>query len=261
VKGLRAILGLVAGLVLAGDLSPAPRPAMPARVGPDDALVPEGRFVFERNCLVCHGKWGDGRGEMATGMVPRPRKFTAGTFKFRSTPSGSLPTDTDLARTIRGGLFGTSMPTFQHLSDREVKAVIEYVKTFSRKWTAPENYAAPLSLPQPPAWLSDAAARPQHARAGRLVFLANCAPCHGSEGRGHGPAAENLEDDWGQPALPADLSRPSTKSGPEPRDLYRVLVTGLNGTPMPSFLESTTEAQRWELVAYLLSLRAGEGGL
>lgn len=232
---------------------------VPQRVGPDDALVPEGRYVFERNCLVCHGKWGDGRGEMATGMVPRPRKFTAGTFKFRSTPSGSLPTQADLIRTIRGGLYGTSMPTFQHLSDREVNSVIEYVMTFSRKWTVPENYAAPLKLPEPPAWLNEAATRATPAAAGRTLFVANCAPCHGPDGRGNGPAAENLEDDWGQPAVPADLRRPAIKTGPEPRDLYRVLVTGLNGTPMPSFLESTTEAQRWELVAYLLSLREGAG--
>jgi cytochrome c oxidase cbb3-type subunit 2 len=251
----RAVLGFGLGL-FAAVLLAATNTVPARRIGPDDSLLAEGRFVFERNCVICHGKWGDGRGEMATGMVPRPRKFTAGTFKFRSTPSGSLPTDADLARTIRGGLFGTSMPTFQHLPERDVKSVIEYVKTFSRKWSAPENYATTLPLPEPPAWLNDVATRAPRLAAGRALFELNCQPCHGPEGRGNGPATAELEDEWGQPAVPADLTRPAIKSGTEPRDLYRVLVTGLNGTPMPSFLESTTESERWDLVAYLLSIRS-----
>lgn len=245
----RLALGLVAGLGLAAATNtPAFRPIQ-------DSLLPEGRYVFERNCVICHGKWGDGRGEMARDLVPRPRKFTSGVFKFRSTPSGALPTDADLTRTIRGGLFGTAMPTFQHLSDREVSAVIEYLKTFSRKWTEPANHAPSLALPPLPGWFNDAPERTRRAAEGKAVFLANCAACHGETGRGDGPAAAELEDDWGQPAPPMDLTLASLKSGPRPEDIYRVLVTGLNGTPMPSFLETTTETQRWDLVAYLTSLR------
>src|SRR4051812_24216660 len=70
----------------------------------------KGRYIYERNCAVCHGKWGDGNGEMAKGMVPRPRTFTAGIFKYKSTPSSFLPMDEDLMRTISGGVPGTSMP-------------------------------------------------------------------------------------------------------------------------------------------------------
>jgi len=246
--------GVALWLLLGGFGADAPKPSV-RRLGPDDSLVAEGRFVFERNCAVCHGKWGDGRGEMAVGMVPRPRKFTSGTFKFRSTPSGNLPTDADLVRTIRGGLFGTSMPTFQHLPERDILAVVEYLKTFSKKWLLSENYSDPVIIPNIPAWLADRNELGPHLSAGRNLFVATCQPCHGPEGRGNGPAAADLEDDWGQPSVPADLTLPSIKSGTEPRDIYRVLVTGLNGTPMPSFLESTTETQRWDLVAFVLSLR------
>lgn len=252
---IRWSVGLALWLLLGGLAAESPKTTATKKVGPDDALVAEGRFVFERNCAVCHGKWGDGRGEMAVGMVPRPRKFTSGTFKFRSTPSGSLPTEADLIRTIRGGLFGTSMPTFQHLSDRELRSVVEYLKTFSKKWLLADSYANPLTIPNPPAWLNDPAASVPHLRAGKELFVANCQPCHGPDGRGNGPAAADLEDEWGHSAVPADLSQPSIKSGAEPRDIYRVLVTGLNGTPMPSFLEATTEDQRWDLVAFILSLR------
>jgi mono/diheme cytochrome c family protein len=248
--GCWLVLLWLGGLALSGETN------APVVVPPiDEALVPEGRYVYERNCQVCHGRWGDGRGEMAQGMWPRPRKLTAGQFKFRSTPTGALPTDADLERTIRGGIFGTSMPVFHTLSDREVKAVIQYVKTLSPRWRRPENYAAPVSLPAPPEWFGEPAALKTHAASGERLFQQLCAVCHGAAGRGDGPAVEGLEDEQGQPARPADLHQPSIKSGPERGDFYKVLATGLNGTPMPSFLEATTEEERWDLVAYLEQLR------
>ena len=220
----------------------------------DHALIQEGRYVYERNCLVCHGRWGDGKGEMAQGMWPRPRKFTSGVFKYRSTPSGSLPLETDLERTIRGGLYGTSMPTFQHLSDREVRAVIQYVQTFSLRWDRPQWKAAALSLPPMPSWW-EAGDRSGHAQRGRELYRVSCVPCHGERGKGDGPAASGLEDQWGGATPPADLTQPSLRSGPQPQDLIRALLTGLDGTPMPSFRESLNDEQSWDLVAYLWTLR------
>jgi mono/diheme cytochrome c family protein len=250
----RAVVEAALWLLLGCLWAEPPKPSV-RRLSPDDSLVAAGRFVFERNCAVRHGKWGDGRGEMAVGIMPRPRKFTAGTFKFRSTPSGTLPTDADLRRTIRNGLFGTSMPTFQHLPERDLRAVVEYLKTFSRKWLNAGYYSESVRIPNAPAGLTDKSVLAAHVSAGRSLFVATCQPCHGPESWGTGAAAADLENDWGQPAVPADLIQPSIKSGAEPRDLYRTLVTGLNGTPMPSFPESTTEAQRWVLVAFVLSLR------
>ena len=87
-----------------------------------------------------------------------------------------------------------------------------------------------------------------------------CAPCHGLSGRGDGPAAPNLENDWGEPTPPANLTAPLLRCGPGPEDIYRTLVTGLNGTPMPEFLSATTESQRWDLVAWILAARASRSG-
>jgi hypothetical protein len=95
-------------------------PLFQARL-PDRALQPQGRYVFQRNCAVCHGAFGDGRGEMGREIQPRPRDFNRGLFKYRSTPPGKLPTNEDLERTIRDGLAGTAMPMFQNLTDREIK--------------------------------------------------------------------------------------------------------------------------------------------
>ena len=223
-------------------------------VPPDESLYAMGRYVYERNCLVCHGRWGEGDGELTRGMFPKPRKFSTGIFKYRSTPAGFLPTDDDLIRTIRGGRANTSMPFFAHLSDREVHAVVEFIKFFSPKWRKPENYAAPVKLPEPPAWLGNEAGAALRAAKGRAVFVLVCATCHGEKADGKGPASAGLKDAWDDPAPPADLRAPALRNGRTPADLFRVLTLGIHGTPMASFAEALTEEQRWELAAFIGTL-------
>ena len=243
-----ALLLLGAAPLLAGDSTNVMRPL---GIG----LVLQGRTVYQRNCVLCHGQSGDGRGEMGLTVRPRPRNFRDGVFKFRSTPSGCLPTGDDLARTIRNGLGGTAMPSFGSLlREREVRAVIEYVKTFSKRWERPENYCDPVPIPPAPAWLSSREDAAGHIARGKGLFAATCAPCHGAGGDGRGTLLTTLKDSFDEPIAPSDLRQP-LRCGPEGRDIYRVLVTGLDGTPMPSFAEGTTEEQRWDLVACVLQLR------
>ena len=213
-----------------------------------------GHFVYMKNCVFCHGKRGDGKGEMGLTVEPPPRDFGAGVFKYRSTPSGSLPTDNDLARTVREGIPDTAMPTFDKLPARDVQAVIEYVKTFSPKWRKPEHYAAPLTIPKRPEWFTDAKEFARHVQKGRSFYATACAACHGENGNGAG-SATNLVDSWGHPTPARDLRQAHIRSGRQLEDIYRVLVTGLDGTPMPSFAESTTEEQRWEIIAFVEQLR------
>ena len=63
-------------------------------------VAPWARAVYETNCAVCHGIYGDGNGPAAHMFLARPRDFRQGIFKFRSTPSGSLPADGDLRQTV-----------------------------------------------------------------------------------------------------------------------------------------------------------------
>ena len=240
---------LTLAVLVALVLSPAKAAA------PDETFYAQGRYVYQRNCLTCHGARGDGKGDMAAGMFPKPRPFATGIFKYRSTPNGLLPTDTDLARTVRNGISGTSMPAFANLSDREIRVVTEYIKFFSPKWRRAENYGAPVPVPTVPAWFQNKVAMEQRAIRGKVQFLTSCAPCHGVGADGKGPAAASLVDAWDQPALPTDLRSPAIRSGPALTDLYRAIVTGIGGTPMPSFAEGFTDEQRWEIVAYLATLR------
>lgn len=215
----------------------------------------EGKYLFERNCIVCHGPRGDGNGEMAPTLNPRPRSFREGMFKFRTTPFGSLPTDDDLRHTIKHGLTGTAMGMFSQFSDDDVMNVIEYVKSFSRRWRKAENYAEPMTFPEPPAWLEDTKPSAAHAEKGKALFITNCSACHGPAADGKGPAVAALKDVWGFPGKPSDLRQPHLRCGDRPQDIYRVLATGLNGTPMVSFETTLTPEQRWDIIAYLFTLK------
>jgi mono/diheme cytochrome c family protein len=222
-------------------------------------LYMQGKYVYERNCIVCHGPRGDGNGEMSPTLSPKPRSFREGMFKFRTTPHGMLPTDDDLRRTITRGLSGTAMGMFSHLSSEEVDAVITYVKSFSRRWRKAENHSPAVSLPPPPAWFKKPVDLKVHAQSGQKLFATNCAACHGEKADGKGPAAMALKDIWGLPAAPSDLRLPHPRCGDSPADIFRVLATGLNGTPMVSFDKVLTEEQRWDIIAHLMSIRLPSG--
>ncbi len=245
----RLSLSLFASLAL---LSPSAWAQSPE---PSFETYAHGRYVYERNCIICHGKRGDGKGELSETIIPKPRSFREGMFKFRSTPWEKMPTDADLRRTITGGLSGTAMGMFSALQPDDVTAVLEYVKSFSRRWRAPENYAESLKFPVPPVWLKDQQALPPRIAAGKVLFANVCTTCHGPEADGKGPLAPTLKDVWGLPALPSDLRQPHLRCGDGPADIYRVLTTGMNGTPMISYAETLTEEQRWQVIAYIISIR------
>ena len=73
------------------------------------AQEPRGKAVYEKHCVECHGTSGRGDGPSATFLVPRPRDFTTGKYKIRTTETGSVPSDDDLIASIQRGLYGTAI--------------------------------------------------------------------------------------------------------------------------------------------------------
>lgn len=217
----------------------------------DEDAVMQGRYVFEKHCMACHGRWGDGRGELAEGMLPKPRRLTSGIFKFHSTPSGYLPTDRDLERTVRNGIANSSMPSFGQLSQRDLVAVIAYVKTLSSRWRRAESHGVAMEFEGEPEWFYDDVASRPHGERGGQLFQANCAGCHSVK-------TSELVDHWGDPCPAPDLGASALKCGGEATDLFRILTTGMDGTPMPSFETGLSAEDRWDLVAYLRQLRRGK---
>ena len=223
--------------------------------------IERGKEVYERRCIACHGVKGDGNGPAATFLYrQRPRNFTFGVFKFRLT-KGPLPTDHDLLRTITRGVRGTAMPAWFELPLEDRLAVIQYIKyELAADRTDPQNPEYYFVTDPPGARLQVGTPPPPSAalvaHGGEVWQQAKCWECHGNAGRGDGAKAAGLKDDWGFPIRPANLAAGQFKSGPALADIYRTISTGLSGTPMPSFQASFSEADRWALANYVLSLSA-----
>ncbi|HET9490050.1 MAG TPA: cbb3-type cytochrome c oxidase subunit II [Methylomirabilota bacterium] len=216
-----------------------------------EGLEARGREIYERRCVGCHGLKGDGNGPVATFLNPRPRNFTLGSFKFRTTPSGSLPTDGDLFRTVTQGVRFTAMPTWHEISEKDRMAVLTFIKTFSDRWKEEKPEPAMLIGEPPPA-------TPELLARGKEWYVkAKCFQCHGDTGKGDGPSADELEDDLGFKILPADFTKGQFKGGADVRDIFRTMSTGLDGTPMPSFADAIpSEEDRWAISYYVLSFSA-----
>jgi cytochrome c oxidase cbb3-type subunit 2 len=219
--------------------------------------VEHGKAVYERRCIGCHGEKGDGKGAAPSTVVfevAEPRDFTSGLFKFRTTPSGELPLDSDLYRTITVGIRGTAMPPWFVLSENDRWDVIHYIKTFDPDFaTTPP--VQPVYIPQAPK------PTPQMLVDGKNLFeKMQCWECHGHNGRGDGPKADTLKDDFGRKILPANFTTGIFKAGPRPADIYRTFMTGLNGTPMPSYFDTINalNADPWPMAFYILSFSADE---
>ena len=252
-----------AALALAYVGAPAQAAFTPSKPMPEatDALLEQGKTIYFQRCSFCHGLLGDGEGPAAKYLDPRPRDFTLGTFKFRTTQSGELPTNEDLFRTVSRGLQGTAMQSFDSdlfkngLSEDERWAVIAYIKTFAQEFDDPEldpvKTGKVISLPaKQPAYSPEVVAK------GQAVFeKAKCWSCHGKLGRGDGNK-EFRKDDWGFPIRIRNVTHPwKIKAGGEVKDIYMRFTSGISGTPMPSFIKSLTEEDRWNLANYIKSLQ------
>jgi mono/diheme cytochrome c family protein len=209
-----------------------------------------GHGLYLRYCVGCHGVLGDGEGENAPYIDPKPRNFKLGQFKCRSTPTGTLPTHEDLVDTLRRGITNSNMPSWRPLSDENREDLVAYIKTFSPRWKT-DKPGEPIHIPAEPEVTAD------RIKAGEAVFRKlECWKCHGVEGRGNGPSADTLQDDQNRPIKPFDFHDETRfKCGTTDKDLYRIFMTGLDGTPMPSFADNVKPDEAWDLVLYLRTLQ------
>ncbi len=246
-------LGVATGVALKASAAPESIATLMNR----QQQVRAGRESFVRNCIGCHGTNADGQGPAAAFLSPKPRNLVEGSFKFRSTPAGSLPTEEDLLRTIEQGVPRSSMPPFRALPHPEKRALVAYLQSLRPDWS--EMKGASYAIPDPP---PDIFAKKEtllaSAARGYVVYKEACLTCHGERGLGDGEGSVGLVDGEGQTLLPANFTRRNLKSGPTPKDVYRTILTGLDGTPMPGFADVYSDAQRWDLVAYVL-VRRGQG--
>ena len=215
------------------------------------APPPEDTALYLRWCARCHGEHGDGKGPAAVALAYNgnpPRDFTAGRFKLTTVPSGTAPSDADLARVIAAGIPGTSMPYFADLlSAREIGHLVGVVQAFAK---TPRPPGTPIDLGPEPA--DDAESR---RRGAALYQELGCPACHGPAGRGDGASASQLRASDGSRIVPADLTRPWTfKGGGRARDVATRFAAGIGGTPMPSYLDAASKPQLWDVAHFVASI-------
>src|SRR5579864_6740507 len=226
------------------------RMGMESHVGNLTGHAKDAKGNYRRYCVSCHGELGDGNGESATWVDPKPRDFTLAVFKCRSTPTGTLPTDEDLFNTIARGLDRSVMPPWNTFTKQQRADLVAWIKHFSPRWQT-EKAGTPIQVPPEPEVTAD------RIKDGQEVFgRVQCWKCHGVEGRANGPSASTLQDDNGRPILPYNFADGGRfKCGTTDADLYRIFMTGLDGTPMPSFADNIKPDEAWDLVFYLRTLQ------
>jgi mono/diheme cytochrome c family protein len=90
---------------------------------------------------------------------------------------------------------------------------------------------------------------------GAATYSTKCLPCHGATGMGDGFQAGNL------PAPPPAIGTAEIAGGARPAEWFDLVTNGRLDKFMPGFSESLNERQRWDVVAYVLSLSLDPAGL
>jgi len=244
----------------------------------------KGKELYAFRCAACHGDNGAGDGPAAKRLYPKPRDFTTGLFKYKTSPGKMLPRDEDLFNTIKFGLNSTVMPAWKSLmTDAQITSLIPVIKGFDTfgVWApsdAPDDAfdpdtgiykGNPISVTKTLELKNQVPYTPESIAKGKAVFHKSdtCSACHGQDGRGNITSGKRLKDDWGDRIWPRDQTEPwswrvSNVPGdtPEARDatiknIFTRLSVGIPGTPMPEHTKTVAEEDRWNIANYVYSLR------
>lgn len=241
--------GLAAfGLLLAAAL------CAPTQAGAAPGNAQNGAKTYNKRCWWCHGKKGEANGPAAPFLVPPPRDFSLGVYKYKtSAPTTPLPRDEDLFNRITNGMPGTGMPAWNDvLSEQDRWDVVAYIKTLTDLFG---------KEPSPPALdFSKKKMGADQVEKGKKAFQeAKCFECHGQAGKGD--LSKKLKEDSGIREWPRNLTKPWTfRGGYTPEDIFSRVSNGIPNTQMNSFAAATTgngklsEEDRWAVVNYVMSL-------
>ncbi|MFQ6004028.1 MAG: c-type cytochrome [Woeseia sp.] len=240
--------------------------------------------LYQLRCAMCHGENGAAGTPVAELLYPKPRDFTYGLFKYKTSPGELPPRDKDIFDAIKHGMAGTAMPGWSTLlSDEQIASLIPVIKSFDTFATWAPEHAADEDFDDNGRYLKSdyqviseqepidgqIAYTPESIARGQQIAADNCKECHGDNGRGNITSLTPLEDDWGHRIWPRDLTSPWTWRTTEGasrdetiRNIFRRATIGIPGTPMPALSAGGTSGgdtvsvdDRWHLANYIYSLR------
>jgi mono/diheme cytochrome c family protein len=262
---------------------------------PDQHPVSDGAALYAQNCAHCHGINGDGNG--TTPLAPKARYFAFEKFKFTDTlnqtkTGGGTPSDENLQAVISRGIAGSPMPSFAHLGEDRIRAIVEHLRSQyiradvvlqrlkqklkadvakdGEDWDEKSDWADSKQAKYRATAISEVQVGPQlelpgpfpettpeSVGRGRIVFeKLGCVSCHGSQGKGDGPQAQDAKfiNENGTRAYPRDLTAGVYKGGGEVHDLFRRVYLGIPGTPMPANGVTASKQEIIDVVHYVRSL-------
>ena len=187
--------------------------------------APDGGRLYHKHCAVCHGD--DGKGGVGV-----PLSLTS----FINSVS-----DEYLKSTIRLGRPGRIMPAFPQLSDAQVRAIVEHMRSWSDEPAITHN-TEPVK--------GDAAR-------GATLFATHCAQCHGEDGKGGTGTGVTFSRKRELPIIAPALNNPGFLASATDIMIRDTLIYGRDGTPMTSSLVTgLSEQDIDDLVSYIRSFEA-----
>ncbi len=196
------------------------------------ALTPgqqDGKVIFESVCWTCHGSGGHGDGPASTQALKPP------TFH---TPDYAAASQAILLQRFQASMQGDD-PSHAHMQ-YVVKLVVE--ESFKTALTYIPALVYPPEIPG-------------SAAHGQDIFQYRCAGCHGTSGRGDGPGAAALVD-----AKPVDFTTDTLVAKRDWDAVFAKVREGgqrVHGSTMPPWGQILTDADLWDLVAYLATFQPG----
>lgn len=205
-------------------------------------ILEEGKAIFTRECMVCHGASGKGDGPYGDGLQPSPPDFSdSSAYGTLQNPSY---TDADYFWRISEGLPWSAMPPWKsQYSEEQRWKVVHYIRVnFTQTEQRPViNEAAPS---YPDVYLNAILPDQASFERGKLLYLTTCANCHGLSGQGDGWDGAYLD------VTPTNLTAPGMQ-GKSDGQLFVALTFGVPNTAHPSWGEFLPEDQRWDVIKFV----------
>jgi cytochrome c oxidase cbb3-type subunit 2 len=205
-------------------------------------VLDEGKQIFIRECMVCHGDAGRGNGPYIQGLQPSPPDFGDGSY-------GDF-TDADYFWRISEGLPWSAMPSWKiEYNEADRWKLVHYLKSvFTQTQHMPPQPDSQHGFEFPEVYKDLSLPETATFEHGKKVFLEQCSHCHGLAGDGAGWDGQYLNP------TPADFrAMAGMTMGPNAQGEHLAKVTfGIKDTAMPIWGEFLPESQRWDAVKYLM---------